>query len=102
MPGRRTAYFREYIKARKHARRAKLVEMLGGKCVRCGSTEDLELDHVDPSTKAFNVCADLTRAWDDLVAEAMKCQLLCRDPCHIQKSLEDRPEVAHGLYRYVY
>src|SRR5262245_50746997 len=92
---------RPYIKARKHRRKAPLIEMLGGCCVRCGATEDLEFDHVDPSAKSFNICSDLTRAWADLIAEAMKTQLLCR-PCHIEKGREDRPEVPHGFYRYEY
>ena len=97
----RAAYMRKYIKARKQRRKAKLIEMLGGKCVRCGTTEDLEFDHIDPSLKRFNVCSDLTRAWDLLVEEAMKCQLLCKED-HIAKGAEDRPEVPHGLYRYEY
>jgi hypothetical protein len=29
--------------------------MLGGRCVRCGANEDLEFDHIDPSTKVFAV-----------------------------------------------
>jgi hypothetical protein len=101
MPGRRTEYFKDYMKARKQARRAKLIEMLGGCCVRCGTTEDLEFDHIDPATKRFNVCSDLTRAWDELVAETLKTQLLCR-PCHVAKGAEDRPETPHGRHRYVY
>lgn len=92
---------RTYIRVRKHARRQRLIEMLGGCCVRCGTKENLEFDHVDPSTKRFSVCAGLTRAWDELVEEARKCQLLCR-PCHIAKGAKDRPEPAHGLYRYWY
>jgi hypothetical protein len=92
---------RKYIRARKHARRARLIEMLGGKCVRCGSTDRLEFDHIDPATKRFAIGADLSRAWDVLVEEALKTQLLCR-PCHIAKGAEDRPEVPHGLYRYEY
>ncbi len=91
----------EYIKARKHERRARLIAMLGGCCARCGSTDDLEFDHIDPSTKRFNVCADLTRAWDELVEEASRCQLLCKED-HIAKSAEDRPEPAHSRYRYLY
>ena len=43
----------------------------------CGATEDLEFDHIDPSTKVFAVMAGLSRAWDALVEEASKCQLLC-------------------------
>jgi hypothetical protein len=96
----RAAYQREYNKAWKQARRARLTEMLGGKCVRCGATEDLEFDHIDPSTKIFAVCADLSKAWEILVEEAAKCQLLCRS-CHVAKGAGDRPDLQHGTY-YVY
>jgi 5-methylcytosine-specific restriction endonuclease McrA len=63
--------------------------MLGGRCVRCGSTEDLEFDHIDPTTKWFPVGAGMSRAWDVLVEEALKCQLLC-PPCHREKGAKDR------------
>ena len=92
---------RKYIRARKHARRAKLIEMLGGCCVRCETIEGLEFDHIDPKTKRFGICDDLSRAWADLLEELAKCQLLCR-PCRIAKGAEDRPPVPHGLYRYEY
>ena len=95
----RAEYLRRYNKAWRAARRARLVEMLGGKCASCGSTEYSELDHIDPSTKRFAVCAGLSRAWDDLVKEALKCQLLCRE-CHREKAVQDRPEPAHSYYRY--
>ncbi len=74
--------------------------MLGGGCVRCGATENLEFDHIDPSAKVFTVCAGLSKAWAALVEEAAKCQLLCK-PCHVAKGAEDRPELQHGTY-YVY
>ena len=95
----RAAYQRDYNRAWKAARRNRLIEMLGGECVRCGATEGLEFDHIDPSTKKFTI-SGLSRAWDDLVAEAAKCQLLC-EPCHVAKGAEDRPELQHGTY-YVY
>ena len=97
----RAEYLRGYIKARRHQRRAELIKMLGRVCVRCGATEDLEFDHIDPSTKRFAVGSDMSRAWDELVAEARKCQLLC-PPCHLAKAREDRPEPAHSYYRYWY
>jgi len=93
----RVAYQRGYNKAWKQARRDRLIELLGGKCVRCGATEDLEFDHIDPSTKVFAVCAGLSKAWDVLVEEASKTQLLCK-PCHVAKGAEDRPELKHGTY----
>lgn len=100
MVNNRAAYQSSYNKAWKQARRARLVEMLGGQCTRCGATEDLEFDHIDPSTKVFAVCAGLSRAWEALVEEASKTQLLCK-PCHVAKGAEDRPGLQHGTY-YVY
>jgi hypothetical protein len=97
----RAEYLRGYNKAWRQARLAKLIEMLGDCCVRCGSTEDLEFDHIDPATKCFAIGAGLSKAWDVLVAEALKCQLLC-PPCHREKGAEDRPEPAHSYYRYWY
>ena len=97
----RAAYMRSYIKARRKHRRAQLIELLGGKCVRCGSVEQLEFDHIDPRTKAFAVGSDMSRAWATLVDEALNCQLLCRS-CHLAKGVEDRPEPAHSYYRYWY
>jgi hypothetical protein len=97
----RAAYMRGYIKARRKYRRERLIELLGGECVRCGATDDLEFDHIDPKTKAFAVGSDMSRAWSQLVEEALKTQLLCR-PCHVAKGKEDRPEPSHGYYRYWY
>jgi len=101
VPQTRAAYMRTYIKARRKVRRARLIELLGGRCVRCGSTDELEFDHIDPETKVFAVGSDMSRAWDKLVEEALKCQLLCRE-CLVAKGIEDRPEPAHSYYRYWY
>jgi hypothetical protein len=97
----RAEYLRGYNKVGRQHRRAKLVDMLGGRCVRCGAIEDLEFDHIDPTTKRFAVGSSMSRAWDVLVEEALKCQLLCRS-CHREKAVEDRPEPAHSYYRYWY
>lgn len=70
-------------------RRAAIVERLGGKCTRCGSTERLEIDHVDPKRKAYNIARRLPGlAADKLEAEIKKCQLLCRE-CHTDKTLTE-------------
>jgi hypothetical protein len=37
------------------------------------------------------------KAWDVLVEEASKIQLLCKS-CHVAKGAEDKPELKHGTY----
>jgi len=57
--------------------------LLGGRCNICGSRDRLELDHVDPRTKASH------KIWTwsvyRILQELSKCQLLCRH-CHENKS----------------
>ena len=75
-----------------------LIEKLGGKCVECGCTESLEFDHIDPSTKSFNIAAGYTKPKKVLLEEVAKCQLLC-NKCHIEKSKKDakfRPKSCAG------
>ena len=48
-------HMRVYMMERYHKRRAEAVQLLGGKCVVCGTTEGLEIDHVDRSLKTMNV-----------------------------------------------
>ena len=56
-------------------------------CVKCGSKERLELDHINPEEKEWNpkrsMCSkNLTkRFWKEID----KCQLLCYD-CHKEKT----------------
>jgi hypothetical protein len=75
-----------------------LIEKLGGKCVECGCTETLEFDHIDPSTKSFNISAGYHKPKEVLEEELSKCQLLC-NKCHIEKSKKDlkfRPKTIAG------
>jgi 5-methylcytosine-specific restriction endonuclease McrA len=73
--------------AKRYAERRSLaIEVLGGQCVACGTEDDLQFDHVDPSIKAFTVSENLHRRWGDVVVELTKCQLLCK-PCHDLKTL---------------
>ena len=69
-------------------RRAKIIEYLGGSCARCSAVTDLDCDHIDPSAKTFTIGQRWWIAWDELVVELDKCQLLCR-PHHLEKSREN-------------
>lgn len=65
-------------------------------CVRCGSSDDLQLDHIDPSTKVDHKVWNWSQTRREI--ELAKCQVLCAD-CHkVKTHMEDenRPKMAHG------
>lgn len=86
-----TCYHRRYYH---EVRRQKIFDYLGGACIVCGSREDLEVDHIDPSEKSFEISRNLTFN-AKLRAELDKCQLLCSDH-HIAKTTADRAPFTHG------
>jgi 5-methylcytosine-specific restriction endonuclease McrA len=58
------------------------------KCVKCDSTEDLQLDHIDPKTKISHRIWSWSKKRRE--EELKKCQPLCKK-CHTDKSaLENR------------
>lgn len=91
------AYMREYMKQRYYRRRAAAIQQLGGCCAECGSIEGLEIDHIDPTEKQFNVGKALA-GWAEarLQAELAKCQLLCAVH-HAEKTAQAlRKPITHG------
>lgn len=91
-----TEYHREYY----YKRRAKMIALLGDRCVECGSTHELQFDHIDPAQKSFDIRDNLTASNPDVLAELAKCQLLCAD-CHRKKTARDNSGWSHGtLYGY--
>ncbi len=67
-----------------------------GPCKNCGSFDNLEVDHIDPSTKAIHTSHIWTREERIRIRELSKCQVLCK-PCHQNKtSKENKKEVTHG------
>lgn len=77
-PDRQRRYVRYWIKLRRTQWFA-----AHGPCKQCGSSEKLELDHIDPSRKRnHNIWS-----WSDKrrTEELAKCQVLCR-LCHRAKT----------------
>ena len=56
-------------------------------CVTCGSTHELELDHIDPATKIAHSIWSWAR--DRMNSEIAKCQVLCK-VCHKAKTAEEK------------
>lgn len=76
---------RTNIIKRKIKNKQKAVELLGGKCSKCGlKTNCLDVydfHHKDPSKKAVEVGKILAYSWVKILPEIEKCELLCGN-CH--------------------
>lgn len=81
----------EYQAERWRQRKKKAVELMGGKCSRCGYCRNysaLEFHHLDPTQKDFDFNVGRRRSWDKMLKELKKCVLLCSN-CHKE---EHHPE----------
>lgn len=84
---RQRKYQREWVARR----RAKYLS--DKSCVRCGSTDNLQIDHINPEDKVtHNIWS---WSWARIMIELAKCQVLCED-CHLKKTLAERPKTDHG------
>ena len=90
-------YMAEYMLARYHSRREAAILSLGGKCVVCGTIDNLEIDHIDPATKTMSVSTMWSCSQEKYDAEIRLCQLLCNEH-HKQKTSKER-SVGHGQGR---
>lgn len=76
------------MNARYKQRREKMLNFLGGKCIKCNSLEKLEIDHIDNLSKNFDISRSFSYKWITVEAELKLCQLLCK-PCHVEKTKLD-------------
>ena len=79
----------EHAKAHRDKRRAHCIEYLGGKCVVCGTTHNLQFDHIKREGKKYTITEKITNYFTILKEELNKCQLLCVD-CHKVKTKSER------------
>jgi len=77
-PDQQRAYQREW-----YARRRAEWFTANGPCVDCGSQEELQLDHVDPSQKISHCVWSWSLARREV--ELAKCLVRCT-PCHMAKT----------------
>ena len=55
--------------------RENAIEELGGKCIICGTTENLEFNHIDPITKTEEASTKCGLRHK----EYLKCELMCKE-----------------------
>lgn len=93
----KTCYHRDYF----YVRKQRFFDFLGGECVECGSTSNLEIDHVDPALKTLNFSANLSISNAAVQQELQNAQLLC-ETCHLKKTIREKKPFAHGtLYGWM-
>ncbi len=61
------------------------IKSQGNKCVKCDSTENLEVDHIDPHLKVDHRVYSWSKKRRDI--ELSKCQVLCKK-CHLNKTID--------------
>ena len=89
-----------YNRTRRQLHKEKAIQLLGGKCVRCGYNKcnrALEFHHIDGQQKERNI-SKLLYSWTRLVKELKKCTLLCSN-CHEEVHWEEeciRNQVVKG------
>lgn len=93
-PASMTFDHKTYNIERYHRRRRANIALLGGKCVRCGTTDDLHFDHIDPATKTIELGKLWSLPQERILQELKLCQLLC-GPCHRAKTAAEQ-SVGHG------
>lgn len=71
-------YMSSYMKLRRIKRREKIISYLGGKCCKCGLTINLEINHINPKEKSYNIGKIQDSAWEKILGELKKCELLCK------------------------
>jgi hypothetical protein len=70
-------HVKDRVKTSYQILRENAIDELGGKCIKCGSTDNLEFNHIDPLNKQIEASgiSNLRKG------EYKKCELLCKS-CH--------------------
>lgn len=67
-----------------------------GPCKLCGSSESLEVDHINREDKEMNPSTVWSRRKEVRDKELAKCQVLC-EKCHLEKSNKEMSSLFKGI-----
>jgi hypothetical protein len=88
-PQKYREYMRDYMASRYATRRQQAFDFLGGKCAKCPTATNLEVDHKDRASRVPSSRWMWNLSKTRFLEELHKCQLLCR-ACHATKSTVER------------
>jgi hypothetical protein len=77
-------YMNQYMKKRYVNRRAEAIIYLGGVCVICFTTQNLDFHHENSEEKKFTIAKGSSFSNERFWSEIDKCILLCKDCHHTQ------------------
>ena len=75
-------------KIRRTRNKLRAIELLGGKCNRCGFNKypsAMQFHHLHD--KKFEIGMVANKSWDSIVEEIKKCELICGN-CHLEEHSE--------------
>jgi hypothetical protein len=88
-----------YQMERWNNRKKKAVELMGGKCNKCGYCKNyaaLDFHHADPSKKEFAFDVGRQKSWGKMIVELKKCILLCSN-CHREEHHPEMMVTSHNF-----
>ena len=88
-PETKRAYQRKWLADRRNAWFS-----INGPCKRCGSRENLQLDHIDRTQKVNHAVWSWRK--ERRLLELAKCQVLC-EICHRKKSAKESSDILSGV-----
>lgn len=88
---------KERIYIKRVGRKEFALKYLGGKCVICGTDDNLEFDHKDYRTKIKCISNFLLGKLELLILELDKCQLLCKICHRVKSNAEETERKTKGL-----
>ena len=90
------AHYNQKAKERREKRRTVIFEALGNQCCECGSTDRMEIDHINPALKE-NRTSILAIGLEKALGQVDNLRLLCYD-CHRKWSTAQRKAAYKLLY----
>ena len=89
-------YHRQYNKYLYNERVKLAKELLGNKCNFCGNIENLQIDHIIPIEKEYDIHYATRLSLNKFLEELKKCQLLC-NKCHgFKTQVQSGKVINHG------
>lgn len=91
-------YMKNYMAKRYESRMQMGKDRLGGKCVICGTTDNLEFHHIIPEEKEFSIGSLWNMRLEKFLEEIDKCELRCPEHHKKEHEAEHGGNIRYRIY----